>query len=181
MRRVAMPFLALVIAVLSACGTRATSDIVADLESPDAEVVVEALLDFERQHPGDATLLGHAKRLVTDHRPTVRRKAARVLGAINAAVEPQTVDQIARMLSAGDRDEVVDALKALRQLPAQRAVPGILPLLRRSDPHIVRDACRTLAVLADRTAIPAIEPLLRHPDEAVRRDAEAAIARLRAK
>ena len=121
------------------------------------------------------------KKLLSDSRAPVRRKAARVLGVLHAEVSEADLKAITAMLKASDPQEIIDALKSLRGLKAAQTVPEILPLLKHSTPNVIRDACRTLAVHGTKDNIPAIEPLLNHPVAAVKADAQDAIFKLKNK
>ncbi len=161
-------------------GVRPESELLADLASPKARTVVKALQDLEKGYPTDVNAQTKIKALLTDDRPTVKRKAARVLGTINADVSDTDVKNIATLL-AGNKDDMEDGLKALRGLKAQSAIPQIVPLLQNPDNYVKRDACRTLAVLGDKSLIPDIKPLLTFPDLAVQKDAADAISILKEK
>ena len=121
------------------------------------------------------------KKLLTDPRLKVQRKAARVLGVLHAPVDQTDINNICTLLKSTNTDTITDGLKALRGLTAPSAVPDILPLLDHSNSHIIRDACRTLAVLGNKDLIPKIEPLLKNPQPAVQKDAQDAIMALRSK
>jgi HEAT repeat protein len=168
----------LLVLLVAACGARAEPELMSALASPDADVVYEALADLERGFPGSTPAQRRMIELVHDPRPVVRRKAARVLGAIHAPVDPPTVTAIGAMLAASDVNEVIDALKALRGMPARSEIPRMLPLLKHQHENVVRDACRTLAVVGDASVVPQIEPLLASGNDAIRADAKAAIAAL---
>ena len=155
-------------------------ELLADLASPKARVVINALQDIEKQYPTDVNALAKIKPLLTDNRPTVKRKAARVLGAVNADVSDTDLQNIATLLS-GDKNDMEDGLKALRGLKAQSTIPKIIPLLQNPDNNVKRDACRTLAVLGDSSLIPSIKPLLTFPDLGVQKDAADAISILKEK
>jgi HEAT repeat protein len=155
-------------------------ELLADLGSPKARVVINALQDLEKQYPTDVNAQTKIKALLADNRPTVKRKAARVLGAVNADVSETDLKNIATLL-AGNRDDIEDGLKALRGLKAQSTIPQIIPLLQNPDNNIKRDACRTLAVLGDSRLVPTIKPLLTFPDLAVQKDAADAISVLKEK
>lgn len=161
-------------------GTKSEDELLADLASPKARVVINALQNLEKSYPTDVNAQTRIKTLLTDDRPTVKRKAARVLGAINADVSNDDITKIATLL-AGNKDDMEDGLKALRGLKAASAIPQITPLLQNPDNNIKRDACRTLAVLGDKSQIPDIKPLLTFPDLAVQKDAADAIAILKEK
>jgi HEAT repeat protein len=157
------------------------SKIIAGLSSSDPRAVLNALDDVqEQQHPG-TNALAAARKLLGDPRPSVRKKAARVLGELHAPVDKDDLSAICRMLKSYDPSEADDALKALRGLNARETVPEITPLLKNSHPLLIRDACRTLAVLGNKDLITLIEPLLHHPIADVKTDAQAAIAALRDK
>ena len=154
--------------------------LIADLDSPKASVVTSSLLKLEKDYPSSTKALPKIKKLVTDNRPEVRRKAARVLGALHADLTSDELKSIVAMLK-GDGAEQMDALKALRGLKAQSTIPDILPLLKSPTPNVIRDACRTLAVLGDKSTVASIEPLLSHPNAAVKKDAQDAIFALKNK
>jgi HEAT repeat protein len=155
--------------------------LIADLDSPKDKVVYAALQDLEKQYPASAPAQAKMKVLLTDPRPLVHEKAARVLGALHADVSGIDLKNIAAMLDSADKKEVQQALQALRGLKAQPVIPKIVPLLQHPDPFVKRDACRTLAVIADKGVIPSIEPLLKDADPKVVKDASDAIFALKAK
>jgi HEAT repeat protein len=159
---------------------KTVDEYIADLASPKPGVVVSGLQGIEKNYPTDANALTKVKDLLADPRPTVKRKAARVLGAVNADVSDADLKNIATLL-AGDKNEKTDGLKALRGLKAQDTVPQITPLLQDSDLNIKRDAIRTLAVLGDKSLVPTIKPFLTYPDLAVQKDAADAIEILKEK
>jgi HEAT repeat protein len=178
---------ALLLAVLAACpsllaaATKSEDQLIQDLGSPDSGKVTDALQQLEKQYPTGMKALPTIKKLLTDSRVKVRRKAARVLGAVHAEVDQDDVKNICALLKSSDPEEVTDVLKGLRGLKAPTAVPEILPLLKDPNQHLVRDACRTLAVLGNKDTISAVEPLLESPDPAVKKDAQNAIFQLRQK
>jgi HEAT repeat protein len=155
-------------------------ELLADLTSPKARVVINALQGLEKQYPTDVNAQTKIKTLLTDDRPPVKCKAARVLGAINADVSETDLKNIATLLD-GNKNEMEDGLKALRGLKARSTIPKIIPLLQNPDNNIKRDACRTLAVLGDKSLVPTIQPLLTFPDLAVQKDAADAISILKEK
>ena len=148
------------------------------LDSPDAGKVANAMEGLEENYPTEEAKAKIAS-MVTDPRVKVRRKAARVLGALHVRLDVGTVDSIALMLAEQEKDTVLDALKALHDLRASSTVPKILPLLTSPDANIKRDACRTLADIADKSAIPKIEPLLSDSSGKVVKDARLAIEKLK--
>lgn len=178
---------ALLLAVLAACpsllaaATKSEDQLIQDLGSPDSGKVTDALLGLEKQYLTSTKAFPEMKRLLTDSRAKVRRKAARVLGILHADVDQTDLKNICALLKASDPQEVMDGLKALRGLKASETVPEILPFLKHSNTGVVRDACRTLAVLGNKDSIPSIEPLLNHSHPAVKKDAQDAIYQLRQK
>jgi hypothetical protein len=91
------------------------------------------------------------------------------------------IKQLCRLLSANERREIVDGLKALRSLNAPQTVPMVLPLLNSPQENGVRDCCRTLTVLGNKEIVSSVEPLLSNSNAANRKDAQDAIDKLRAK
>jgi hypothetical protein len=84
-------------------------------------------------------------------------------------------------LKSSKPNEVIKALKTLREKDAPEAVEQILPCLKNSNSNVKRDACRTLAVLGDSSIIPYIEPLLKDSRKDVIKDAQDAIDQLKPK
>ena len=156
-------------------------ELIAELASGDASVVRSALGKLEGSYAASAKAQAAVKRLVRDSRPDVRRKAARVLGAMHAPVESSTVQDLCALLDGPTPDEVSDGLKALRGLKAPEAVPRIVATLRHPDGNVVRHACRTLAVLGNAEVIPALSVLLHNAEPEVTDEAKAAIRKLQAK
>jgi HEAT repeat protein len=154
---------------------------IADLASPTEKVVIAALQGIEKNYPTSVAAQAKIKPLLADERITVKRKAARVLGIVNADVSEADLKNIATLLDATDKPTLTDGLKALRGLKAQSTIPKIIPLLQNPDLNIKRDAIRTLAVLGDKSLIPTIQPFVNHPDSAVQKDAADAIEILKAK
>jgi HEAT repeat protein len=156
-------------------------ELIAELHYPDPDKVAEAMQHLEKQFPTSTKAFPTIKKLLADPREKVRRKAARVLGALHAEVDSANLKDICALLKSSDNNEVIDGLKSLRGLKAASTVPEILPLLHHSHPNVIRDACRTLAVLGDKSTIPSLEPLLTHPNAAVEKDAQDAIYTLKSK
>ena len=156
-------------------------ELIANLDSPKEKIVYAALQDLEKQYPTSAPALAKIKTLLTDPRPLVHQKAARVLGALHTEVSDAELKSIAALLDSADKKEVLESLKALRGLKAQSTIPKIVTLLKNPDPNVKRDACRTLAVIADKSVVSDIEPLLQDPDKGVVKDANDAIFTLKAK
>ncbi len=160
---------------------RTEETLIKDLSSRLPVTVLSALKALETEHPNSTNAHSAIKKLLSDKRPTVRRKAARVLGAVHAPVDQNDINYICAFLKSSNDSEVEDGLLALRGLNVPQVVPEILPFLKSSNTHLVRDACRALAVLGNKDTIVLIEPLLKHPEAAVKKDAENAIASLRSK
>jgi HEAT repeat protein len=119
--------------------------------------------------------------MLKDPREKVQRKAARVLGAINAKVDAKVLADITPLLKSANKDAVIDGLKALRGLDAASTVPQIVPLLASPDENIKRDACRTLAEIGSPPVISKIEPLLSDSNKKVQEGARTAIEKLKLK
>ncbi len=160
---------------------KSEDELIAELASPNEDRVAEAMLALEKQYPTSTKAFPTMKKLLTDSRAKVRRKAARVLGVLHADVDEQNLKDICAMLKASEPREQMDALISLRGLKAQSAIPEIVPLLNSPTPNVVRDACRTLAVLGNKDLVPSIEPLLKHADKKVQADAQDAIYKLKQK
>jgi HEAT repeat protein len=154
---------------------------IAQLASADEGKVTSALQGLEKEYPESPTARAKIISMLKDPREKVQRKAARVLGAINAKVDAKVLADITPLLKSTNKDAVVDGLKALRGLDAASTVPQILPLLSSPDENIKRDACRTLADIADPSVISKIEPLLSDANKKVQEDARTAIAKLKMK
>jgi HEAT repeat protein len=174
-------FLALTVSVQAKEKTE--DELIAELASANADKVAMAMQQLEKAYPTSTKAHPQIKKLLTDERPKVRRKAARVLGALHAEVSDADIKAICALLKSADPDEAIDGLKALRGLKAPQAVAQITPLLKETGRHanVIRDACRTLAVLGDKSTIPQIEPLLNNPNAAIRKDAQDAIFALKSK
>ena len=169
------------LAVTNVVAAEKTEDqLVRDLDSPKPGVVTDALQQIEKKYPTSTAGVAKTKQLLTDNRPAVRRKAARVLGVLHTDLTAQEMQNVVALLK-GDSQEQMDGLKALRGLKAQSTVPDILPLLKSPTPNVARDACRTLAVLGNKDVIPSIEPLVSSPNQAVAKDAQDAIFALKNK
>ena len=162
-------------------GKKTEDQLIADLSSPKESVVDSAMLHLEKEYPTSTKATTEIKKYLGDHRPKVRRKAARVLGALHADVTSAELKSICELLKAADHHEICDGLIALRGLKAKETLPQITPLLNSVQPNVVRDACRTIAVLGDKSHIPLIEPLLKNKDASVQKDAQDAIYTLKTK
>ena len=155
--------------------------LVKDLGSSSVEKITSALQQLEMEHPNSPASLPAIKGCLSNSHTEVRRKAARVLGAVHADVDAESVKLIVALLKSSEPRDVIDGLKSLRGIRGYKTVADILPLLHHSHLNVIRDACRTLAALGNKTNIPAIEPLLKHADKEVRKDAQDAITILSAK
>lgn len=171
----------LLVAPISWAKEKTRDDVAADMASSDESKVYSALQTFEKQYSSDAGLREKALALLADSRPKVKRKAARVFGALGAKLSEGQLREVESLLSASDKDTIIDGLKALRGLENRHDVAPILPLLQNPDANVKRDSCRTLAVIADKSVVPKIEPLLKDPDKKVQADAQAAIDALKGK
>ncbi len=165
---------------ISSAAPASEDELIANLASPKEGTVTSALQKLEKEYPTSTNAQIKIRGLLADPRSAVKRKAARVLGAINADVNEADLKNIATLLN-GNKAEMTDGLKALRGLKAQSTIPQIIPLLQNPDLNIKRDAMRTLAVLGDKSLVPTIKPLLTYPDLAVQKDAADAIGILKEK
>ena len=172
---------ALAVLSISCASSRSESEFLRDLNSSSTNTVCDALQGLEKRYPDSAAARERIVAKLDDPREEVRRKAARVLGAIGVRLDDEQTGKVVGLLSSRDVDAVIDGLKALRGTGNASAVPAIVPLLTSSNRYVKRDACRTLAILGDRSVIPAIEPLANHPDHEIAEDARRAIARLQGK
>jgi HEAT repeat protein len=160
---------------------KSEDEYIALLSSPTEKTVINAMQEMERYYPTSTKCQDALKPFLADRRKPVVRKAARVLGVMNAPVSEEDLKHIAALLKGPDKYEITDGLKALRGLKAQSTIPEIVPLLKNPDKNVIRDACRTLAVLGDKSLVPDIKPLLTYPDVAVQKDAADAISILKEK
>jgi HEAT repeat protein len=156
-------------------------ELIAALASPKEKTVINTMQEMEKLYPTSTKCQDAIKPLLSDSRKPVVRKAARVLGVMNAPVSEADLKNIVVLLKSTDKAEIIDGLKALRGLKAQSTIPEIIPLLQHTDKNVTRDAIRTLAVLGDKSLIPTIKPFLEVPDLAVQKDAADAIAILKEK
>ena len=100
---------------------------------------------------------------------------------IDKNITDPEVKRLCDILKTGKPDEIIKALKTLREMDTPEAVPDILGCLTSSNSNVIRDACRTLAVLGDSSNVPSIEPLLKHSRADVKKDAQDAINALSGK
>ena len=172
---------ALAICSAQAAKVKTEDELITMLGSAKEKEVIIAMQEMEKHYPTSAKCQAALKPFLTDSRMPVRRKAARVLGVMNADLSEAEIKSICELLKSPDKYAVIDGLKSLRGLKAQSAIPEITPLLKNSDKNVMRDACRTLAVLGNKSLIPEIAPLLQHADPTVQKDAADAIAILKEK
>ncbi len=156
-------------------------ELIAELAGPNDEKVADAMLQLERQFPTSTKAIPTMKKLLTDPRAKVRRKAARVLGVLHAEVNATDIKAVVALLKATEPHEVMDGLIALRGLKATEALPEIVPLLHHTHLLVIGDACRTVGVLGTKDNIKDLEPLLQHADKKVQKEAQDAIYVLKAK
>lgn len=164
-----------------AAKVKTEDELIAELASPKESVVTAAMQKLEKEHPLSPKWQPVVKKMLTDERSKVRRKAGRVLGVVHAEVSDADLKNITAMFKASDPQEVMDALKSLRGLKAQSTLPEVVALLKNANIGIVRDACRTVADLGNKSNVADIEPLLKHADAKVQKDAADAIFKLNAK
>lgn len=183
--RVVSVVAALLVAVLTPVSSsfakpeKTEDELIQDLSSPKDSIVKETMLAIEKRFPNSPKATPLLKAALTDPRPEVRRKAARVLGVWHAEVSPTEIKNIVAMFKTTDHKEIMDALKSLGGLRAKSAIPEILPLLKHENSYVVRDACRALAEIGDKSVIPSIEPLTSSSDAKIKKDAEEAIFKLK--
>lgn len=178
----ALALAALTFAAVSAqAAPKSEDELIAQLASPKEKLVLNGLAEIEKNYPTSKKAQAAIKPLLTDNRKAVVRKAARVLGVVNADVTEAEIKSIAVLLKGTDKYEIIDGLKALRGLKAQSAIPEITPLLKHTDKNVIRDSIRTLAVLGDKSLVPTIESFINYPDLAVQKDAADALAILKQK
>lgn len=182
MRRALLVTVIAFFAASTALASKKTEEeLIAQLASPDEGKVTSALQDLEKQYPESPTARAKIIGMLKDPREKVQRKAARVLGALNAKVDAKVLADITPLLKSANKDAVIDGLKALRGLDAASTVAQIVPLLSSPDENIKRDACRTLAEIGSPAVISKIEPLLTDANKKVQEDARAAIEKLKLK
>ena len=100
--------------------------LIRDLDAANSEgVIIRALMDLERSRVYDASPA--MKKLLTDPRAPVRKKAAHAVGKLHLDVDESDIKALDAMLKADDPNEVEQSLKALRNLDAPSAVPEVLP------------------------------------------------------
>src|SRR4051794_19085955 len=92
-------------------GPETEEQVIQELNGPNPDKVADAMLQLEKQYPTSTTALPTLKKMLTDPRPKVRRKAGRVLGALHAEVNETDLKNICAMLKAADTQEQMDALK----------------------------------------------------------------------
>jgi HEAT repeat protein len=180
-RTLALSFLFAAISLPALASKKTEEEWIAQLASADEGKVTNALQGLEKEYPDSPTARAKIVGMLKDPREKVQRKAARVLGALNAKVSATVLADITPLLKSANKDAVIDGLKALRGLDAASTVPQILPLLSSPDENIKRDACRTLAEIGSPAVVSKIEPLLNDANKKVQEDARLAIGKLKLK
>ena len=79
-------------------GSSSENDVVAALGSTKEGRVLNALQYLEKQPPQSEAILSKVRELLRDPREKIRRKAARVLGILRAAVTQDDLEAIRKML-----------------------------------------------------------------------------------
>lgn len=174
-------FLAAALSVPAFAKDKSEQEWVAQLSSDDEKKVAEALQGLEKQYPDSPVTKEKVLSFLKDPRPKVKRKAARVAGALHFELTDAQLADVASLLESSEKDTVLDGLKALRGLRSKSMIPKMLPLLSSPDENIKRDTCRTLAEIGDASLVPKIEPLLSDPNKKVQEDARDAIGKLKMK
>ena len=133
---------------LVGCGGRATSRLILELSSDDADIrklVVDALAAIE-----DPTSCGPLVKAIDDRDPNVRAAAAEALGLVGGSTEIERL-----MKAASDRGEdVLVRLSALRALSRMEASVGVSRLVDALDDSLLRPAAfELLAHSVDPTAV----------------------------
>ena len=173
---------ALTTTTLSAADKKLTeAQLIAELAGPNEDKVANAMLQLEKNFSTSTAMLPPIKKLLTDPREKVRRKAARVLGALHSEVDAADLKNVTAMFAAKNPQEAMDALKALRGLKAESVLPEVVAQLKSANNNLVRDAMRTISELGNKSHVSAIEPLLAHADPGVKKDAADAIFKLQKK
>jgi hypothetical protein len=178
---VALGVYALTAVTLPAAAKLTEAQLIAELSGPNEDKVANAMLQLEKNFPTSTAMIPPIKKLLTDPREKVRRKAARVLGALHTEVDSTDLKNITAMFAAKNPQEAMDALKALRGLKAESVLPEVVAQLKSPNNGVVRDAMRTIADLGNKSHVSAIEPLLTHAEPAVKKDAADAIFKLQKK
>src|SRR3954467_7338739 len=77
---------------------KSEDELITELASPKEGTVTDALLQLEKHYPTSTKAVPTMKKLLTDSRVRVRRKAARVLGVLHAEVAPDDIKNICALL-----------------------------------------------------------------------------------
>jgi HEAT repeat protein len=137
---VALALAGFALATVSAqAAPKTEEELITALSSPKEKTVINAMQEIEKLYPASTKCQNAIKPLLADSRKPIVRKAARALGAMNAPVSEADLKNIAVLLKATDKSEIIDGLKALRGLKAQSTIPEITPLLKHSDKNVIRD------------------------------------------
>src|SRR6267142_5027973 len=116
-RRIATGLLLVVLGLfanVSPAHAKTEDQLIQELSSPNAGNVTDALQELEKKYPNSTKAVPAIKKLLSDPRQPVRRKAARVIGAIHAQVDDNDIKQICALLKSPAPSEVIDGLKSLR-------------------------------------------------------------------
>ena len=181
-------------AALFAGPNKTEAELIQMLKSDDYRDVNDALDRLPAWYPKSTNAIPEVKKLLIAKRSDpanvpenfISRRAARSLGNYHVRLSTNELKIVVGFLHSHDEEEVMDGLKALRNLDVppelhKKIANEIVPLLQDKDDHVVRDACRTLAVYGDKSNIPQIEPLMKRLRVDVRTDARKAIEALKKK
>lgn len=83
-------------------------DLIAQLGSAKEKEVINALQEMETLYPTSTKCQDAIKPLLADSRKPVVRKAARVLGILNAPVSEADLKNIAALFKSADKYEIID-------------------------------------------------------------------------
>jgi len=157
---------------LTACGTRVTTRLIAEIASPDVDVrklVIDALAAI-----GDPESRGPLRDAIDDDDPNVRAAAAEALGAVGG------IDEITHLLGIATRvdEDVLVRLSSLRALSQLEAGVGVRSLGDILDQRLLRAAAfELLGYSADPEAIEALIKGLANGSQSSREGAMGALLR----
>src|SRR5882762_5621432 len=78
----------------AASKVKTEEELIAELAGPNEDKVASAMLEWEKRFPTSTKAFPAIKKLLTDSREKVRRKAGRVLGALHAEVDQTDLKNI---------------------------------------------------------------------------------------
>lgn len=117
----------------------------------------------------------------TDPDDSVREQAARAFGELSRD-DSAAIDELVRMLEAGDASERLAAARAVPFVGdgAARAVPGLTRALGDTDTMLREEAAEALGAIGapSKPAVPALLGLLNDPDQRVRSEVEEALRKI---